>query len=160
MYYCRHMPNNPENYANNDVELAMLRSDIAELFQANTHIVAFLQAEDLEQPVEIVLAGGCAPANNKLAAEIDIQVRQRLDSNGTDYLIILGTPGDYSWCQINDRYASLIHSDGERPLTPGEIATLRQFVNSDITQWSEAQARQCAKMKNLYEKADTYAKRI
>ncbi|HWT39811.1 MAG TPA: hypothetical protein VN081_00860, partial [Dongiaceae bacterium] len=67
----------PENLQSDEYEAALMRSDLAELFQANIEQAAVRQPFDLHDPAEVVL-GGTYETPGQEALISSIQVRQRV----------------------------------------------------------------------------------
>lgn len=155
---------NPEQLPDREssAELAMLRSDLSELFRSHSHMLAFRQSDDFTQPAEVVLGGMCpALDENKQQQQFDIEVhiRQRIDDMGTDYLIIVGMPGDYAFCRIADNYACNISQQGDEPMTLESIEAVRLFLNPTVTEFSAEHSVVYAAKSGLYEAADRYTTR-
>lgn len=156
------MSENFEQLPENDTELTMLRSDLTSLFQSHSHLLAFQQAENFDQPAEVVLGGTCQAADPDAQVQewdIEVHVRQRIDDMGTDYLIIIGTPGDYAFCRIADNYACNISQQGDEPMTLKSIEAVRLFLNPTITDFSIYHSTVYAAKTGLYEAADRYTTR-
>jgi hypothetical protein len=152
---------NPEQLPDREssAELAMLRSDLAELFQSQSNNLAFWQNDDFDQPVEIVLGGMCQgqdPNKQKQEFDIEVHIRQRLDDMGTDYLIIIGTPGDYAFCRIADNYASNISQQGDEPMNLKSIEAVRLFLNPTVTEFSTYHSEAYALKSGLFDAADRF----
>jgi hypothetical protein len=150
----------PENLAAEETEIVMLRSELAELLQTHADKTAIHQSDDWDQPTEIILAGTCHHTDSEGRPKIsDVHVRQRLDQNGTDYLIITGDPGNFYWLQITDSNAQSIFL-GETPLSADDVAIIRLLVRPGTTEWSTEDTQRWAKIENIYETADRYARRV
>lgn len=156
------MAMNPEQTPEDSSELALLRSDLSELFRSHSHMLAFQQSENFDQPAEVVLGGTCQahdPDAQIQEWDIEVHVRQRIDDMGTDYLIIIGTPGDYAFCRIADNYACNISQQGDEPMTQKSIEAVRLFLNPTITDFSIYHSTVYAAKTGLYEAADRYTTR-
>ncbi|USN96250.1 MAG: hypothetical protein H6797_04200 [Candidatus Nomurabacteria bacterium] len=153
------MSKSPENHSENESELTMLRSDISELFQAHADKLAFRQPKDLREPIEVILAGTYDTTYNNNPINLEVQVRQRLDDNGTDYLIIIGKQGSFKWCQITDNFASVIYDKGEKPINAEDIMVIRKVASADSTDWSTKDSQRWAGKGDLYQVAETHARR-
>jgi hypothetical protein len=154
---------NPENLHSNEndveVELTMLRSDLAEFFQTHADMMAIHQPDDWDHPAEVVIAGiRHYDDNDGQPQQSHIHIRQRLDQNGTDYLIIAGKTDEKHWVQIMDNKAVTIYQ-GETPLGLNAATWLRRYLRPDVTDWDAADTQRCAGMENLYAAADSYARR-
>lgn len=151
------MPQNPEQQPEDSVELAMLRSDLSELFRSHSHMLAFRQLDDLDKPAEVVLGGMCKAKDlNKQEWDYEVHIRQRIDDMGTDYLIIVGSPGDYAFCRIADNYACNISQEGDDPMTPRSIEAVRLFLNPTVTEFSSHHSTVYAAKPGFFEAADKY----
>ena len=149
---------NPENFSSSEAEITLLRSDLAELFQAQADKTELWVDENWEEPTEVVLAGICHITNDEGEHALEVQIRQRLDAHGVDYLIIVGEKGKYYWVQITDQAAYHIHK-GEKPIDSGVAAAMRFYIRDGATIWSNQEARQWAMRGGMYEQADIHAQR-
>lgn len=150
----------PENYSSPDVELSLLRSELAEIFQTQAEIAAFHQPDDLRQPVEIVLGGRgllTDPAGKE--RDIKVHVRQRIDSTGINYLILTKQDENWYWRQINDTGATQIFDGSEAPLDTDAVAAVRYYLRSDNIEWIRKYSEECGENEDLYDRARQYAKR-
>lgn len=151
---------NPENFSSSEAEITLLRSDLAELFQAQADKTELWTDDDWELPTEIVLAGVCRFTNDSGKHAIEVQVRQRLDDKGLDYLIIMSENGNDYWMQITDKGAwRLYKKKGEEPLGADDAAGARFFIRDSSTTWTIEEAKHWAMLGGLYEQADIRARR-
>jgi hypothetical protein len=151
---------NHENYSSPEVEITMLKSELAEVFQTNIDTAEFYQPTDLEQPVEIVLGGKCRFTNKDGEKSIVyVHVRQRLDDSGTNYLMITKYQGEINWYQINDIDATRVYVGAEVPIGNDEAVALRLYINPEKTRWTANDSEIYAEHKNIYDTAHRYANR-
>jgi hypothetical protein len=148
-----------ENQPSTGIEIAMLRSDMDELFQTHADKVEVYQPDDFTQPAEIVLAGTCHFSDAEgVQQHCDMQIRQRFDKSGNNYLIVTGQPGDYYWGQMTDKEARSILL-GNQPMSEEDAAAVRWLIRPELTQWSEQDTRRWASQERLYDMADSYARK-
>lgn len=150
---------NPEHSSSDDIEIVMLRSELSDLFHRNASVTGLWIDENFNTPTEVVLGGTFLFRNNDAAHNIEVQVRQRVDERGMDYLIIVGLAGEYEWCQIADTGAWRTDS-GEEPLKSSEAEALRMLIQQGATIWTFEEAKNWAMMGGMYETADQRARRI
>lgn len=150
---------NPEHSSSDDIEIVLLRSELSDLFHANANVTDLWIDDNFERPTEIVLGGTFHFRNSDGAHNIEVQVRQRIDERGMDYLIIVGLAGEYEWCQVADTGAWRTDS-GEKPLKSKEVEAIRMLIRPDETMWTFEEAKNWAMMGGMYEMADRRARRI
>jgi len=150
---------NPEHSSSNEIEIVMLRSELSELFHRHASVADLWVDENFDLPTEVVLGGTFHFSNKDGAHNIEVQVRQRIDELGMDYLIIVGLAGEYEWRQIADTGAWRT-DNGEEPLKSNEAEALRMLIRPDATIWTFEEAKNCAMMGGIYELADIRARRF
>lgn len=150
---------NPEHSSSDDIEIVMLRAELSDLFHRNASVMGLWIDENFDTPTEVVLGGTFLFRNNEGAHDIEVQIRQRIDERGMDYLIIVGLAGEYEWRQVADTGAWRTDK-GEEPLQSNEAEALRMLIRPDATVWTIEQANNCAMMGGMYETADRRANRI
>ncbi|USN96103.1 MAG: hypothetical protein H6797_03430 [Candidatus Nomurabacteria bacterium] len=150
--------NNPENSSSSETEIVLLKSELAELFQANADQAELWTSDDLELPTEVVIAGTYHVVGKSEGRDVDVQIRQRIDENGMDYLIVIGSAGDYAWRQITDKGAWCA-DNGELPITAKDTEIIRLLIRPGTTNWTAEEAKRWATLGGMYEQADMRARR-
>lgn len=148
----------PEDYSSSETEIVLLRSELAELYQSHADKLQLWTADNWEEPTEVVLAGTYNHINNQGSHSVEIQIRQRIDADGIDYLILVGERGEYSWLQVTDNGASRV-DDNDTPLASEDTEIIRHIIRHDTTRWDAVESQSWAMRGGMYELADKQAGR-
>lgn len=138
----------PENLQSNDYEAVLMRSDLAELFQANIAQAAIHQPFDLHDPAEVVLGGTYKTPNDETVLS-RIHVRQRIDEYGVDYIVGISEKGYHYWYQITDRETCIIWS-GRPAMVFDDMVAIRWRIRPGTTHWDRPFSEKLADQENPY----------
>lgn len=150
---------NREHSSSDDIEIVLLRSELSEIFHTHANVADLWTDENFDQPTEIILGGTFHFTNADSTHNIEVQIRQRIDERGIDYLIVVGEAGEYEWYQVADTGAWRT-DNGEQSLGSREAEAIRMLIRPDSTTWTFEEARNWAMMGGMYEMADRRAHRI
>lgn len=150
----------PEKFSNPETELTLLRSELHDLFLTHHDKIELYQPEDLNEPVELVLGGFCTFLDDKNEPwSINVHIRQRMNIDGPDYLVIMNANGYSYWREIAPTFATEIFNGHELPLDQRGAEILRFHISPDRTEWKSEYSREYMSHADWYGRAQKFANR-
>ena len=115
-----------------ELELALLRSDLKDLFVTHAVEGAVFQPDNLNSHAEYVLGGTYANGDDSFM----VSVSQKVNQNGLNYLLIcsIANYGNY-WCLVNDQEAVTVWG-GRPPMDLSDVLNVRAMLSADHSIWS------------------------
>lgn len=124
------------------IEAALLRSDLMELFQTHGQAqnTAIFIPDDFEQPADVILSGTYQASETEQAA---VTIIQRTDEAGLSYLLMRRVGDENYQCLITNTTANSVWT-GMPAMTYEDLTTIRIPLQPGATDWSAERSQQAA----------------